>query len=269
MSDQFISIDGVRIHVSVSGQGKPLMLIHGLGGPLMWQKVVEPLSSHFQIIMIDLPGFGDSEGPKRNYSVAEHADVCKQALHHLGLESASLAGISYGGQIAATFASLYPEMIEKLILSCCTGLMKPPLIVSNPVLRIVFSFIAKHFLLKNEKNLCKKGARSFYNIANRPPDLCKNFFVQLSKPGHRDAWLNGVINTFSGGEEFKQLLAKISAPALILWGENDNTVPPEHALEFHRLIPSSQVHTFKECAHSVPLEKAEDMCEMVTSFLRP
>ncbi|TAK66092.1 MAG: alpha/beta hydrolase [Bacteroidetes bacterium] len=267
MSHFFISIDGVNLHVTEAGTGTPLLFIHGLGGPLMWQKVVEPLSIRFRVIVPALPGFGESESASRMYTVQEHAGILKQVLQKLGIERASVVGISYGGQVAATLARFHPTFVERLVLVCCTGLMKAPLIVSNPLLRVFFSFIAKRFLLTNEKRLCKKGERSFYNLTNRPHDLCRKFYEQLMKPGHRDAWLNAARNSFFGGEGFKRLLSTISTPTLILWGENDNTVPPEHATEFHRLIPGSRVHLFKECAHSIPLEKPEEFCGVVREFI--
>ncbi len=262
-AEKFLTIDGVRIRVFELGTGIPLVLVHGLGGPLMWQKVVEPLSKHFRVIVISLPGFGESDGTKRFYTVQEHAEVIKKVLNQLNISKVCLTGVSYGGQVSATFSAMYPECVEKLILICSTGLKKAPLIVSNSFLRSVVSMVVKHVSLKNEKALCKKGERSFYDVKLRPPDLCRRFFEQLSKPGHRDAWLNGVVNSFSGGEEFKRLLGTITAPTLILWGENDKTMPVNLANEFHQLIPHSELYVFPQCGHSVPLEKPEEVCGWV------
>ncbi len=262
----FLAIDGVRIHVSEAGKGAPLFLVHGLGGPLMWQRVVEPLSRNFRVLVISLPGFGESDGANRTYTVEEHAEVLREILHQLNIPKAIVAGVSYGGQVSATFTALHPECVERLILICSTGLKKAPVIVSNIFLRTVFSFIAKHISLKNEKSLCKKGERSFYDVTLRPPDLCHRFFEQLSKPSHRDAWLNGVVNSFSGGEEFERLLGTISEPTLILWGENDNTMPVELAYLFKQLIHSSKLQIFSKCGHSVPLEKGAEVCGMVETY---
>src|SRR5882672_8671227 len=60
MSDKNMIVDGIRTGFREAGSGTPLVLVHGLGGPLMWQRVVEPLSRNFHVIAIDLPGFGES-----------------------------------------------------------------------------------------------------------------------------------------------------------------------------------------------------------------
>ncbi|MBI3194195.1 MAG: alpha/beta hydrolase [Ignavibacteriae bacterium] len=256
----FLSIDNCKIHVEEVGEGKPLLLIHGLGGSLMWQRVVEPLSKNFRVFVIDLPGFGQSEAPMRPFSTENYAECLAQVLDSFSIIKTTVAGISYGGQISATLASRYPERVERLVLVCSTGLGKIPFLFSNDAVWKIFSFIVKQTVLKSKTFLCLLGSLSFYKVSSRPSDLCKNYFQQLSQSGHQDALLNGVKNSFSGGEPFKQTLQKISAPTLILWGENDKTVPSNHAELLHRLIPNSSVEMFSECAHSVPLEKPKEFC---------
>ncbi|MBI5215503.1 MAG: alpha/beta hydrolase [Ignavibacteriae bacterium] len=262
----YISIDNCKIHVEEAGEGKPLVLVHGLGGSLMWQRVVEPLSEHFRLFVLDLPGFGESESSNKTYSTKEHAELLVKILQHFTLENISLAGVSYGGQVAATFAAMYPERVEKLVLTCSTGLAPTPFIISNTVLRELFSFVVKVVILTNQALLCLMGRRSFYDVASRPEDLCRKFFEQLSKPGHQDAWLNCLYNVFTGGREFKQKLTEIQTPTLILWGENDVTVVPKHGREFQNLIPNSTLQLFSECAHSVPLEIPKELTGALRSF---
>ncbi len=262
----FLSIDNCKIHVEEVGEGKPLLLIHGLGGSLMFQRVIEPLSKHFRVLVLDLPGFGDSESSGKSFSTNDHAEFVAQVLQHFSFDKTILVGISYGGQVAATFASNYPECVERLALVCSTGLVQTSFIISNKLLWKVFSFLVKQFVLTNQTLLCKLGSRSFYDIASRPKDLCKKFFEQLSKPGHREAWLNCFYNVFTGGEEFNQRLKEVQTPTLILWGENDITVKPEFGKEFQRLIPNSSFQIFSECVHSVPLEKPEEFVEAVIAF---
>src|SRR5713101_6686113 len=102
LREEVIPVDGIRTHVVHAGSGKPLLLLHGLGGPHMWQRVIEPCSTAFHVIAVDLPGFGASECPPSPYSTGRHAEFVVGVLDALSLPAATIAGISYGGQIAAT-----------------------------------------------------------------------------------------------------------------------------------------------------------------------
>jgi pimeloyl-ACP methyl ester carboxylesterase len=114
--------------------------------------------------------------------------------------------------------------------------------------------------------MCKMGTRSFYYIHNRPIDLCTRFFAQLQSNGQRDAWLDSFFNVFSEKETITGILPLINMPTLIVWGENDDTVPPELAEEFQRAIIGSNVVRYKECGHSVPLEKPEELVGDIIKF---
>src|SRR5579862_3978918 len=84
--NHFLQISGIRTHISRLGAGKPLVLVHGLGGPLMWQRVVVPLAQSFDIITIDLPGFGESDSPTHNFSTQEYADFLLATLDRLDIQ---------------------------------------------------------------------------------------------------------------------------------------------------------------------------------------
>lgn len=262
----FIIIEGVRTHVAESGSGTPLVLIHGLGGPLMWQRVIEPLASHFHVIVIDLPGWGESDCPPFPYSTGMYADFLVQLLDHLNVQKALLAGISYGGQIAATIAGKNPGRAERLVLICCTGLSTESLLFRSKSIWPIFSSVARYTALRNQSLMCILGRRSFHDIRSRPPDLCHEFFRQLSGAGKREAWLNGLRNVYFPDDTFPADLAHIRVPTLIIWGKNDRTVPMDAAAQFHRNITNSTLKLFPECGHSVPLERPKELLDAVVEF---
>lgn len=262
----FIIVEGIRTHVAESGSGTPMVLIHGLGGPLMWQRVIEPLASHFHVIVIDLPGWGESDCPSLPYSTGMHADFLVRLLDHLNVQKALLAGISYGGQIAATVAGNNPERTERLVLICCTGFSAESRFLRSKNFWPIFFAIAKSTVLRNKSLMCILARRSFYDIRSRPPGLCEEFFHQLSLPGKRDAWLNGLRNVYFPDDTFLENLSHIQVPTLIVWGKNDRTVPMDAAVQFHRNITNSTLKLFPECGHSVPLEKPKELLEAIVEF---
>ena len=244
-----------------------LVLIHGLGGPLMWQRLEPLLAKHTQVISVKLPGFGGEPAPPRTMTATDHAAYVARKLDELGIEQAHIAGISYGGQIAITFAAQFPQRVGKLMLLCSTGFMPDRFLISNALTWSLIRPIVSHTILRSRSLMCRFGASSFYDIASRPTDLCAAFFTQLSQSGAREAWLAAVHEISTGRDQFSRILKSVSAPTMIFWGENDITVPPSHAPEFLAAIPGSRLITFPNCAHSIPLEKPHELCEEIRRFI--
>jgi pimeloyl-ACP methyl ester carboxylesterase len=267
--EQTFVTQGINIRVTITGHGKPLVLLHGLGGPLMWQTAIEPLSHTFQVIVIHLPGFGESDSPENNFSTKEYADFFSSILDALGLQKIFLAGISYGGQIALSFAQTHPERLEKLILIASTGMDKGVILMRNRFLRNIVFLLGKYLILRSMLLICLFGRFSFYDIKNRPPDLCGKFLQHISGRGKRDVWLHAVENIFTEQYEIEKILPDIRCPVLIIWGEQDLTIPVQSAYLFHKNILNSKVIIFSECAHSLPLEKPAELNEAIISFTQP
>jgi pimeloyl-ACP methyl ester carboxylesterase len=104
------------------GAGPPLMLVHGIGGDADdWAFCLDGLSRSHRVIALDLLGFGRSDKPLIDYSIAGFVEVLQRFLQILGVERTSLIGGSLGDWIAATFARQLPQMVEKLVLVDAAG----------------------------------------------------------------------------------------------------------------------------------------------------
>ncbi|MCB0562062.1 MAG: alpha/beta hydrolase [Phaeodactylibacter sp.] len=115
--------DELEIAYFDEGKGQEVILfIHGLGSYApAWKKNMEALKNNYRCIAIDLPGYGKSSKGKYEASMSYYATVVKEFLHALGIEKATLAGHSMGGQIAITAALAYPELVERLVLVAPAG----------------------------------------------------------------------------------------------------------------------------------------------------
>ena len=265
LSEEYITIDGIRTHVTQAGRGHPLVLIHGLGGPLMWQRVIDPLSQHFHVLVVDLPGFGDSDCPPKPFATEQCAEFIVHLLDGLSIQKATLIGISYGGQIGATVAFRYPERVEKLVLIASTGLTPNGFLTRSIPWRII-SAIMKNIVFRNRLLMRISSDLSFYDKSNRPSDFLQKFYRQISHDGKRDAWVNCLRNILLPDEDFIKNLSTLEIPVLIIWGENDRTISSKLAFEFQKRIPYSKVKLFSECAHSVPLEKPKELSTAIFEF---
>ena len=268
IEEKYIVVEGIRTRFVQAGSGEPLILVHGIGGPLMWKRVVKPLSQYFQVVVVDLPGFGESGCPHEEYSTEKYTEFLDHFLTAINLRKASFAGVSYGGQIVAGFSCEYPDRVLKLILICSTGLLESKKFFENDISWIAISSFMKNTVLRSERLMCIFGRRSFYHIENRPAELCSMFYRQLSQNGKREAWLNSLRNTFDGCTKLREKLSSLNVPTLIIWGEHDQTVPVQFAHQFEQLIPDSMVKIFPECAHSVPLERPQEFCDAIVKFIQ-
>lgn len=111
------TIQGYRIHFREAGSGKALLFIHGLAGASgFWADMLQSLPQGFRGVAPDLLGFGDSDKPRMEYSIAGHAGMMFELAEVLALPPCDLIGHSMGGMIALTVALLHPEKVGKLVL---------------------------------------------------------------------------------------------------------------------------------------------------------
>ena len=126
----FVDSDGTTIFYQVTGSGTPLLLIHGypLSGSL-FQFQQANLASKFQVITLDLPGFGRSSAPPGFGSTAGYAHYVLDLMNHLGITTAIIGGHSMGGLITQEIYSEAPQRFLGMILIDTIAMGVPPLIV--------------------------------------------------------------------------------------------------------------------------------------------
>ena len=110
-----IAVDGGRLWYEAAGEGAPVVLLHGgLWDSRMWEDQFEPLAERCRVVRYDLRGYGRSSRPEGSYS---HSDDLKAVLDHLGIERASLVGLSLGAAIAIDFTLEHPDRVHALVLA--------------------------------------------------------------------------------------------------------------------------------------------------------
>ena len=117
-----LETDRLSIYFEERGSGQPLLVFNGTGGDLRQRPGVldGPVAEAFHVIAHDQRGLGQTEKPAGPYTMADYADDGAALLDALGLEQASVVGISFGGMVAQHFAIRHPQKVNKLVL-CCTS----------------------------------------------------------------------------------------------------------------------------------------------------
>jgi pimeloyl-ACP methyl ester carboxylesterase len=227
------------VHYDVVGQGEPLVLLHGLSGSARWwTKNVQELANHFQLYVINLLGFGSSR--RQKFVLREAADMMKQWMHGVQIESAHMMGHSMGGYIAADLAANQPELVRKIVLVDALALGM------------------RHNLIQHTWNLLR--ALRFIPIDFWP--VLTNDFLQA-----------GPATLFRAFQEIRlvdlsQDLRRIKSPALIVWGQHDTVLPLELGKKLHAKLPQARFEVIAGAGHNPMWDRAKMFNQLVIDFLR-
>ncbi|MEM8908072.1 MAG: alpha/beta hydrolase [Bacteroidota bacterium] len=266
-SSHFVELVGMEVHYQVSGTGQPLVLLHGTGASVhTWDGWVASLSKDFQIIRLDLPGFGlTGKHYGNNYSIQSYSDFLEAFVSKMGLDHFHLAGNSLGGHIAWHYALDHPNRVNRLVLLDATGYTHPD---DQPPLafRLAQNLILGKLMLRiTPRSLFERSLREVYADDGKVTGaLVDRYFDLFLRRGNRQAFVDRVKEKFV---DRSAEIADIQAPTLILWGEADHWVPVTDAARFKEDLPNAELIIYPEVGH-VPMEEIpEQSAQDVRQFL--
>ena len=268
---------GVNLAYVDEGQGaETIIFIHGLGSYLPgWKKNVEGLRDRYRCIAIDLPGYGKSSRGRYPFTMEFYADVVVQLMNHLHLSSVVITGHSMGGQIAMTVALKYPDRVKKLVLISAAGFES-----FTDGEKQWFRDIAIPELTKNAtpQQIRANLVSNFYNM---PVDA--EFMVTDRIATRKAKGLDGYAYTVAQSikamvnQPVIGLVDRITQPALLIYGENDNLIPNPflHAGKTktigdigHAALKNSSLLMIPECVHFAQFEHPVEINDAIRQFLQ-
>jgi pimeloyl-ACP methyl ester carboxylesterase len=263
-SSQFLKLDdGTRVHVRDEGKqdGRALVLIHGSNASLhTWEPWVKRLGSDYRIISLDLPGHGlTGTHPGGKYDYPVFVSVVNEVMEKLLVPRAIIAGNSMGGGTAWMFALTHPERVDGLILVDAAGAPRweatqVPIgfrLARTPVINQLMKIITPRSVF--EKSL--QGSVSVQSVVT--PATVDRYWELNRYPGNREASLQRFSYAHNNHPATKEQLAKIKAPVLILWGEEDKLIPVSSARWFAEALPGSKSIIYPKVGH-IPMEEVPD-----------
>jgi pimeloyl-ACP methyl ester carboxylesterase len=249
----FVNANGIKIFYESVGSGKSLIFLHGsMGTSQVWKPYVPILSNDFKIILPDIRGHGKTENPGKKIDLHLMADDIVALIDSLKLDKPFLCGWSGGGDIGLDIAMRYPNSVTRLIVGGIT-------------LRVTETALAS---LK-AMGLEGPGQINFEQAEKAIPQLTNQWKKDhIQSPLHWKELLTRVsfemINpTLPANEDLKQ----ITLPTLIIWGDRDQFLPVEDAVELYRLIPNAQLAVVPNADHFVTRTKVRLFAELVKEFI--
>ena len=259
------------IQINEAGQGHPLVLIHGTGpGATGWSNFapnIGPLSEHFRVIAVTMPGWGESS-PQDASTGFDQGESVKQLLDALDIERAAFVGNSMGGGVGMIMTARWPERVSHLITmgSGVWGVnVLAPAGMSEGMKVLLAAYQDpspanfKHLV----EVMCFDPAFATDELAN------ERSAAALANPQHLTDWLHRM-RLGLGQDAFMSASAALpttAVPALIIHGRDDRTVHWEISLRAMSMIPDSRMVLLNRCGHWAQLEHAAEFNRLVTDFV--
>ena len=246
----FISTSGMDI----DKKKQSILLMHGSGlTHIVWSLHEQfYVSLGFNVLSVDIPGHGNSEGPALT-SIEKISDWVKILIQKIDIQKIIIIGHSQGSLVGIDFASRYPELTEKIVL--VAGSNKMP--VNQDLIDLADAGDEKAVSLMMKWGY--EGSKAFIGgnpvkkIVNSARDVREILAVDLK-----------ACNNYKNG---KNALKKINCPTLCIFGDQDKMLPLKVGLKMAEQIKDSETKIIDDCGHMIIFEKAFEMRKLVKEFI--
>lgn len=232
------------------GQGPPVLFLHGAGG-LLWNPLLEKLSSNFDVIAPEHPGFGGSEMPASIATVGDLALFYLDVLKTLDLTSVHLVGHSLGGWTAADLAIRNTTRLSTLTLLAPAGVQ------GTTPFGAIFEWSPQEVARRSYADPALAERRASDAAAIDPARARSN----------RAAAARLAADPLLHDPQLRHWLHRIDIPTLLAWGEEDQIVPFACAAPYHAAIPRSRLLSIAHAGHALTFEGADEIAAAVESMV--
>ncbi len=254
------NIENKSVHASDAGQGiniskDTIVFLHGSGlSHIVWSLAEQFFSSkNFNVLSIDLPGHGNSEGPCLD-SIEKISDWLEKVFEKLNLNNLIIISHSQGCLEALEYSLKYKDRLKKLVF--VGGSYRMP--VNEDLIDLASNgdSDAVKLMMKWGYEGSKKfiGGNPIERIIKSPRDISEILAVDLI-----------ACNNYKNGSEAAKA---ITCPVMLVLGELDKMVNLEFGKKFANLVKNSKTHIIEGCGHMIMIEKAFEMREKVLEFLK-
>jgi pimeloyl-ACP methyl ester carboxylesterase len=260
-----LEVNGVAYSYIDEGSGPLVVFGHGLlAGKEMFRAQIDALRDRYRCVSMDWPGHGSSSWRPAGWTFDHMVEDTAELVRALGESRAVFVGLSQGGMVFMRLAVRNPEMVRGLVLLDTTASTEDR--ESLPV----YEQLA--VAIRDGDEATRSGAvdaaqQVLYGATWResdPEGLAREKATILEHP--RDGGYLAARAVFDR-DDFREHVAKISAPTLVLCGEEDTATPPEHSRHLADSIPGARLEMIPGAGHHSPIENPSAVTAHVELFL--
>ncbi len=254
-----LNLPNVNLYYEMTGDGPPLLLIHGLGSSSRdWENQVTPLADLYQVITLDLRGHGRSSKPPGRYSIRMFAEDTAALIHALEVAPVHVVGISMGGMVAFELAAHFPELLRSLMI-----------VNSYPEMRVeTFQEhlqIWRRYMFLELLGMRGTGLMLGKHLFPYPEqaDLRELFvqrWAQNDKRAYRES-LRAIVNW-----DVEDYLSEIRCPVLVVASDQDY-MPLAEKKVYAAKIPNAKLVVIEDARHAVTAERPVQFNAVLMEFL--
>ncbi|TCL54093.1 pimeloyl-ACP methyl ester carboxylesterase [Kineothrix alysoides] len=272
-----IRVNGVSITCYCAGGGNDtIVLLHGAGvdsAMLSWAEVIPLLSSRYQVIAPDLPGYGASDRIDGEYTLSFYTDIVKGLIEAFGGKPVILTGLSLGGGICLNMALTYPELIKILVPVDAWGLFDKlswhrltHWFIGSKLNDNLYAWTNKYpSIIRFSLKYSLFGDKSKVS-----DDLVTEILKAMLEPGADKPFMSfqrSEITPTGFTTDLFGRLEEIGSPTLLIHGTLDKAVPVKGAILSSKRIPDCEMHLMEGCKHWPQKERPEEFANALQSYL--
>ena len=275
MDRRTISLHGHQVAYRTGGDGPVVLLIHGMASSsTAWVPVLEDLSRSVTYVAPDLPGHGESDKPRGDYSLGAQAGFLRDLLAALGHDRATILGTSLGGGIAMQFAYQHPQRCERLVLVDAGGLGQEVMgllrFLAAPGMDLVMPVGLQPFIKTAGETVAGWCAKVGFAPGPATEEMWRSY-TSLIDPQTRRAFNQSLRSVVDIEGQRVSAMDKLylaeDVPTLIVWGADDRIIPVSHAHDAHEAMPHSRLEIMDGCGHFPYVEDPRRFVEILTDFV--
>lgn len=209
-------------------------------GHAVYDRFVEEAAEHCEVICLDLPGFGDCPEPAVPGAIEDTADLLAAAITELRMGPLTPVGHSMGAQVVAELAARHPHLVTHAVLIAPT-------------------------VNRHERTVAKQSLRMLQDSTNNSPLVAMKSLTAYARTG--PGWFAKKLGpTIS--HRIEDCLPKITAPTLVLRGENDRMVPRSWAREVTDLLQQGTLQEIADRGHEALISSGEPVARLILNWLQ-
>lgn len=211
----YAEANGLKYYYEISGEGEPLLLLHGgLGSTDMFKPVMPALNEHRQVIAVDLHGHGRTELGARKIDIKDIGDDMAAVVKSLGYAKVDVLGYSFGGGVGFRFAVQHPDMVRRLAM-------------------VSAGYSEQGFYPEMRAQQVQITAAMADMMKDTP--MYKSYMAVAPKPEDFPKLLQGMGDLMRETYDWSADAKALAMPTMIVFGDSDMYLP-EHVVKFYQLL---------------------------------